>query len=116
MVYCWFVTSKKTKKQGPTTYLLLLLCYDQLNVDAASRDLLFKSALVEVASSPDNNPQQRLVVWPRFVEANKQDLPQAMTAAEVTEKLGLHNLRHRQWFIQSACATTGDGALVMRLQ
>eukprot|EP00971_Amphidinium_carterae_P097921 1937585-Amphidinium_carterae.1 len=28
---------------------------------------------------------------------------------EVTEKLGLHNLRHRQWFIQSACATTGDG-------
>jgi len=38
-----------------------------------------------------------------------QDLPQAMTAAEVTEKLGLHNLRHRQWFIQSACATTGDG-------
>ena len=38
-----------------------------------------------------------------------QDLPQAMTAAEVTEKLGLQNLRHRQWFIQSACATTGDG-------
>merc|ERR1711963_1117199 len=27
--------------------------------------------------------------------ANKQDLPQAM--------------RNRQWFIQSACATTGDG-------
>ena len=25
--------------------------------------------------------------------ANKQDLPTAMTAAEVTEKLGLHNLR-----------------------
>jgi len=44
-----------------------------------------------------------------LVFANKQDLPNAMTAAEVTEKLGLHNLRHRQWFIQSACATTGDG-------
>jgi len=41
--------------------------------------------------------------------ANKQDLPNAMTAAEVTEKLGLHNMRNRQWFIQSACATTGDG-------
>eukprot|EP01084_Bolivina_argentea_P073975 134209_1 len=39
-----------------------------------------------------------------LVFANKQDLPNAMTAAEVTEKLGLHNLRHRQWFIQSACA------------
>merc|ERR1712050_680588 len=44
-----------------------------------------------------------------LVIANKQDLPSAMTAAEITEKLGLHNLRHRQWFIQSACATTGDG-------
>jgi len=44
-----------------------------------------------------------------LVFANKQDLPNAMTAAEVTEKLGLHNLRHRQWYIQSACATTGDG-------
>eukprot|EP00929_Paragymnodinium_shiwhaense_P076541 TRINITY_DN3937_c0_g1_i12.p2 TRINITY_DN3937_c0_g1~~TRINITY_DN3937_c0_g1_i12.p2 ORF type:complete len:182 (-),score=52.18 TRINITY_DN3937_c0_g1_i12:182-727(-) len=44
-----------------------------------------------------------------LVFANKQDLPQAMPAAEVTEKLGLANMRNRQWFIQSACATTGDG-------
>jgi ADP-ribosylation factor protein 1 len=32
-----------------------------------------------------------------------------MPAAEVTEKLGLSSMRSRQWFIQSACATTGDG-------
>mmetsp|Transcript_89140 Transcript_89140/g.252726 ORF Transcript_89140/g.252726 Transcript_89140/m.252726 type:complete len:183 (+) Transcript_89140:77-625(+) len=44
-----------------------------------------------------------------LVLANKQDLPNAMTAAEVTGKLGLHDMRNRQWFIQSACATTGDG-------
>merc|ERR1711957_535413 len=44
-----------------------------------------------------------------LVFANKQDLPNAMVAAEVTEKLGLQNMRNRQWFIQSACATTGDG-------
>jgi len=44
-----------------------------------------------------------------LVLANKQDLPNAMTATEVTEKLGLHTLRHRQWYIQSACATSGDG-------
>merc|ERR1712113_989131 len=37
-----------------------------------------------------------------LVFANKQDLPNAMTAAEVTEKLGLHNLRNRKWYIQSA--------------
>mgnify|MGYP003958315315 FL=1 len=44
-----------------------------------------------------------------LVFANKQDLPNAMSAPEVTEKLGLHNLRMRKWYIQAACATTGDG-------
>merc|ERR1719221_2158644 len=44
-----------------------------------------------------------------LVFANKQDLPNAMTAAEVTYKIGLHNMRQRQWFIQSVCATTGVG-------
>merc|ERR1712022_51591 len=44
-----------------------------------------------------------------LVFANKQDLPNAMPAAEVTDKLGLRNMRGRQWFIQSTCATTGDG-------
>ncbi len=38
-----------------------------------------------------------------------QDLPNAMSAAEMTDKLGLHGLRHRQWYIQACCATTGDG-------
>eukprot|EP00921_Rhytidocystis_pertsovi_P004744 GHVQ01008237.1.p1 GENE.GHVQ01008237.1~~GHVQ01008237.1.p1 ORF type:complete len:184 (-),score=21.76 GHVQ01008237.1:25-576(-) len=44
-----------------------------------------------------------------LVFANKQDLPNAMTAAEITEKLGLHGIRNRNWFIQSTCATSGDG-------
>merc|ERR1712216_968315 len=40
-----------------------------------------------------------------LVLANKQDLPNAMTAAEVMQKLNLYGLRDRQWFLQSACAT-----------
>eukprot|EP01105_Mastigella_eilhardi_P003437 TRINITY_DN1439_c0_g1_i4.p1 TRINITY_DN1439_c0_g1~~TRINITY_DN1439_c0_g1_i4.p1 ORF type:complete len:180 (+),score=72.20 TRINITY_DN1439_c0_g1_i4:153-692(+) len=44
-----------------------------------------------------------------LVFANKQDLPQAMSVAEVTDKLGLHNLRNRKWYMQAACATSGDG-------
>ena len=32
--------------------------------------------------------------------ANKQDLPQAMNPAEITDKLGLHNMRNRNWYIQ----------------
>uniref|UniRef100_A0A915PAA8 ADP-ribosylation factor n=1 Tax=Meloidogyne floridensis TaxID=298350 RepID=A0A915PAA8_9BILA len=44
-----------------------------------------------------------------LVFANKQDLPNAMNAAEVTDKLGLHTLRNRNWYIQATCATSGDG-------
>ena len=64
-----------------------------------------------------------------LVFANKQDLPNAMSAAEVTDKLGLHSLRSRcvgvprgdelppptdsssssNWYIQACRATTGDG-------
>ncbi|KAL4854166.1 ADP-ribosylation factor 1 [Chlorella vulgaris] len=44
-----------------------------------------------------------------LVFANKQDLPNAMNAAEITDKLGLHSLRQRHWYIQSCCATSGEG-------
>merc|ERR1711998_547636 len=44
-----------------------------------------------------------------LVFANKQDLPNAMRAAEITDKLGLHTLRSRTWYIQATCATSGDG-------
>lgn len=44
-----------------------------------------------------------------LVFANKQDLPNAMNAAELTDKLGLNELRGRCWYIQSTCATQGQG-------
>merc|ERR1719221_165909 len=44
-----------------------------------------------------------------LVFANKQDLPNAMTVDEVTEKLGLHKLRNRKWLVQPSCATRGEG-------
>ncbi|KAH8069758.1 hypothetical protein JL721_5647 [Aureococcus anophagefferens] len=44
-----------------------------------------------------------------------EDLPNAMSAAEMTDKLGLNGLRHRQWYIQACCATTGDGLRGPRL-
>lgn len=46
---------------------------------------------------------------PFLHNASCQDLPNAMTITEVREKLGLQSLKHRTWYIQSACATTGDG-------
>merc|ERR1712118_545775 len=44
-----------------------------------------------------------------LVFANKQDLPNSMTSAKVSEKLGLRSFHRQQWFIQSTCATSGDG-------
>lgn len=43
---------------------------------------------------------------PLLVFANKQDVPNAMTRDEVTDKLGLDNVGDRQWFVQSATAIT----------
>lgn len=44
-----------------------------------------------------------------LVFANKQDLPNAMTAAELTDRLGLNQLRNRRWYIQATCAVQGQG-------
>ncbi|CAE8633882.1 unnamed protein product, partial [Polarella glacialis] len=45
-----------------------------------------------------------------LIMANKQDLPNAMTTAELTQRLGLNNLgRGRRWLVQETCATVGEG-------
>lgn len=43
------------------------------------------------------------------VFANKQDLPNAMSAAEITESLGLHGIKNRQWTIFQTSAIKGQG-------
>ncbi|XP_066250115.1 ADP ribosylation factor 4 [Euwallacea similis] len=44
-----------------------------------------------------------------LVFANKQDLPNAMSTAELTDKLKLNTMKNRKWFIQATCATQGTG-------
>lgn len=44
-----------------------------------------------------------------LIYANKQDLPNAASAAVLVDALGLNSLRGRKWYIQSCCGTTGDG-------
>ena len=50
--------------------------------------------------------EEKLYGVPLLVFANKQDLPNAMSVSEVTDKLGLHSLSTRKWHIQSACAAS----------
>ncbi|KAL7057239.1 hypothetical protein AAHC03_019191 [Spirometra sp. Aus1] len=44
-----------------------------------------------------------------LVFANKQDLPNAMPASEITQRLGLTALHGRKWYVQATCATSGTG-------
>merc|ERR1712070_522306 len=74
-------------------------------VDSNDRDRIedAREELGKMLSEDDMRDAELLVF------ANKQDLPNSMAVAEVSEKLGLQDMRNRQWFIQSTCATTGDG-------
>jgi len=44
-----------------------------------------------------------------LVFANKQDLPNASSAGQLSDTLGLSTMRNRSWYIQATCATSGDG-------
>lgn len=44
-----------------------------------------------------------------LVFANKQDLPNAMPVADLTQELGLPNMTNRKWFVQACCATNATG-------
>lgn len=44
-----------------------------------------------------------------LVFANKQDLPNAMNAAQITDQLGLGSLRNRKWCVKGTIATNGEG-------
>ena len=48
---------------------------------------------------------------PLVVLANKQDLGSSRSPSSVAEKLGLHTLRDREWYVQGTSAVSGDGLL-----
>ena len=60
----------------------------------------------ELLSLPKSDELRDAVL---LVYGNKQDMPGAMSPAELTDKLGLHELYHRDWYVQGACATRGEG-------
>merc|ERR1712217_564064 len=74
-------------------------------VDSSDRDRI-DLAHEELHAVLDEREMRDVAV---LVFANKQDLPDAMNASEVGEKLGLRGMQHRDWFVQPACATTSEG-------
>ncbi|CAE8722920.1 unnamed protein product, partial [Polarella glacialis] len=53
--------------------------------------------------------EDKLAAIPLLVFANKQDLLQATPADEISDVLGLQNIKDRTWTIQAASAKSGEG-------
>jgi ADP-ribosylation factor protein 1 len=83
--------------QNAQAVIFVVDCNDRDRIDEA-RDELHR------VLSADELREAILLVW-----ANKQDLPNAMSVAEVTDKLGLHSLCNRKWYIEATCVTSGEG-------
>jgi len=74
-------------------------------VDSSDRDSIAraKDELAKLLNEADLSNAVFLVF------ANKQDLPDAMTRAEVIEGLDLQSFPERRWYVQHSCASTGEG-------
>ena len=75
--------------QNTQSIIFVVHSNDRSKIDAA-RDKLHHKL---------NDDELRNVVL--LVFANKQDLPQAIPSPEMEERLGLNNLRSREWYIQA---------------
>ncbi|KAL2629237.1 hypothetical protein R1flu_013923 [Riccia fluitans] len=74
-------------------------------VDSADKERIME-ARDELHSLLHDSELSRVTL---LVLANKMDLPQAMSVAEMTDKLQLMDLRQTNWYIQSCCATSAQG-------
>ncbi|KAI7795178.1 ADP-ribosylation factor 4-like [Triplophysa rosa] len=74
-------------------------------VDSSDHDRI-ETAAAELHKILQEDEMRDVVV---LVLANKQDLPKAMPVHELTDRLGLHALKNRQWYVQQTCAVSGSG-------
>jgi len=91
---------KERKKNEPVSELALVILQGR-KWSAQRRQTEHKHLCSDLRAVLSSNWTLASDIW--------QDLPNAMNAAEITDKLGLHSLRHRNWYIQATCATSGDG-------
>ncbi|KAL3321222.1 ADP-ribosylation factor 4 [Cichlidogyrus casuarinus] len=74
-------------------------------VDSNDRERVAEAAdeLQKMMNEPELKDAKLLVF------ANKQDLPNALSSSELTEKLGLTRLNNRCWYVQACAATQEQG-------
>jgi len=66
----------------------------------------FKSAYLELHALMRNPLLQNI---PFLIFANKQDLPHAATTSEVTDALGMYEIKNRPWKVAESVGTSGVG-------
>lgn len=74
-------------------------------VDSADRERMIE-AREELFGILDSDEMRGV---PVVIVANKQDLPGSQSVAQIVDQLCLQKLVGRQWYVQAACATTGEG-------
>ncbi|KAH3765637.1 ADP-ribosylation factor 6 [Pelomyxa schiedti] len=74
-------------------------------IDSSDRERIEEARVELMRIISDREMAQAILL----VFANKSDLPKAMDADEVKERLGLEKLRERNWQVQACCALTGEG-------
>ena len=83
--------------QNTNAVIFVVDCADIERLDLAKQELM------GILQEPEMKDAALLVY------ANKQDLQGAIKPSELASKLDLPSVKDRQWFVQSACATSGDG-------
>ena len=76
-----------------------------LVVDSTDRErlLIIKDELFRTLAHEDLQKASLLVF------ANKQDIKNSMTSAEISQQLNLTSIKDHAWHIQACCALTGEG-------
>jgi len=101
---CWDLGGQESLRKTWATYFTNTHAV-LLVVDSTERDRI-NVVKKELKLLLEHEDLQRALI---LVLANKQDVRNAMTAAELTAALELHNIKGRPWHIEGACALTGAG-------
>lgn len=100
----WDVGGQESLRQSWSTYYTGAKCLIMV-VDSTDHERIgvAREELHKMLAHEDLKNAQVLVF------ANKQDVANALTSAEISTSLGLTKLKGISWHIQACCALTGEG-------
>mmetsp|Transcript_20722 Transcript_20722/g.51935 ORF Transcript_20722/g.51935 Transcript_20722/m.51935 type:complete len:179 (+) Transcript_20722:135-671(+) len=103
---CWDLGGQESLRQSWTSYYAnahaVILVIDSTDRERISK---VKDELERLVANAE------LKEAPILVFANKQDLAEAMSTAEIAEFLLLHDIKSHEWHIQASCALSGEGLM-----